>query len=106
MIYNKLVRDRIPEIIASEGKRYRVRTLDTEEFVARLREKLDEEIAEYRRAETSAEAIEELADILEVIYHLAAVHGSTVEELEAVRIRKRVKRGGFEKRLFLVEADE
>jgi len=106
VIYKKLVRDRIPEIIASEGKQYQVRILDTEEFVARLGEKLDEEIAEYRRAKTPAEAIEELADILEVIYHLAEVHGSTVEELEAVRIRKRDKRGGFEKRLFLVEADE
>jgi len=106
VIYNKLVRDRIPEIIESEGKRYQVRTLDTEEFAARLREKLDEEIAEYHRAEGSAAAIEELADILEVIYHLAEVHGSTVEELEALRIRKRNKRGGFGQRLFLIEADE
>lgn len=106
VIYNKLVRDRIPEIIENAGKSCRVRTLDTEEFVVRLREKLDEEIAEYRRAEASAEAIEELADILEVIYHLAEVHGATVEELEAVRIRKRDKRGGFGQRLFLIEADE
>lgn len=106
MIYNKLVRDRIPEIMENAGKSCRVRTLDTEEFVVRLREKLDEEIAEYRRAEASAEAIEELADILEVIYHLAEVHGYTVDELEAARIRKRDKRGGFGQRLFLIEADE
>lgn len=73
IVYNKLVRDRIPEIIAASGKRCDTRILSEEEYLAMLRTKLHEELAEY---EESGE-LEELADILEILYALADLQGFT-----------------------------
>jgi predicted house-cleaning noncanonical NTP pyrophosphatase (MazG superfamily) len=98
-VYNKLVRDRIPAIIAAEGRRAEVRVLDAEAYVAALRTKLVEEAEEHR---DSGDVVE-LADVLEVVYALAAAAGVSAEDLERGRLRKRQERGGFEERLFLVE---
>ncbi len=102
IVYNKLVRDRIPEIIAASGKLCDTRILSDEEYIAMLRIKLHEEIAEY---EESCE-LEELADILEILHALAVAGGSTPEKLEAVRAHKANKRGGFTERIFLISVDE
>ena len=59
--YNKLVRDRIPEIIAADGKRCTVETLSDEEYLLLLDHKLDEELAEYQESKS----LEELADLLQ-----------------------------------------
>jgi predicted house-cleaning noncanonical NTP pyrophosphatase (MazG superfamily) len=64
--------------------------------------KLDEELAEYHKDES----IEELADLLEVIYAAAAARGYSVDELEAIRAEKKEKRGGFEKKILLIETVE
>ena len=64
--------------------------------------KLDEELAEYHKDQN----IEELADLMEVIYAAAAARGYTIEQLEQVRAEKAEKRGGFQKKILLVEVTE
>jgi predicted house-cleaning noncanonical NTP pyrophosphatase (MazG superfamily) len=103
--YNKLVRDRIPEIIESNGKKAKVKELDSSTYVRELKAKLEEEWKEYLGSTSDDEAMEELCDILEILHAFAHVHGSSFEELEAIRKKKFHERGGFEKRLYLVEAE-
>lgn len=96
--YDKLVRDKIPEIIEKSGEKPLVRILSQEEYVACLEAKLDEEVGEYHRGKNA----EELADILEVLMALAAIHGVSEEELLTLRREKREHRGGFSDRVFLI----
>lgn len=100
--YNKLVRDRIPEIIEQKGKTCKTGILSDEEYLKMVDAKLDEELAEYHQDQN----IEELADLVEVIYAAAKARGYSVEELEAVRKTKAEKRGAFEKKLLLREVVE
>ena len=101
-IYNKLVRDRIPDIIEKDGKQCDIRILDSAEYLQMLDSKLDEEVKEYHEDQN----LEELADVLEVLYALAKAKGYSKEELEALRAEKSEKRGGFEKRIFLEKVIE
>lgn len=87
----KLVRDRIPELFGGHS-----RPLDETEYRHALREKLQEEVAEYLE---SGELLE-LADILEVVYALAKLEGVSAAELEQRRAAKAEERGGFERRLW------
>ena len=96
-IYNKLVRDRIPEIIEQSGKHCKTRVLSFEEYELSLRKKLAEEVEEYLTSNDS----NELADIIEVVYALAELHKINPEELEYIRLEKAKIRGGFEQRIFL-----
>lgn len=100
--YNKLVRDLIPEIIEASGKECRTRILSDEEYLKMLDAKLDEELAEYHKDQN----IEELADLLELIRAAATARGYTLGELESVRAEKAQKRGGFEKKVFLIDVIE
>lgn len=68
-----------------------------------MRKKLSEEIEEYLNAMNDEEAIEELADVLELIHALAVTHGSAIEEVENVRVEKADKRGRFEEKIYLIE---
>ena len=100
--YNKLVRDNIINIIADTGKLAKfhyskVGNDTTEEYVNLLREKLQEEVNEFLNDNN----IEELADIMEVIYALNKYQGKTNEELEKIRLHKRELRGGFDKKIYL-----
>ena len=95
--YNKLVRDRIPEIIKSTGKSCTTVILSAEDYLRMIDAKLDEELAEYHKDQN----IEELADLLEVIRAAAIARGYTLDDLERVRAEKAAKRGGFEKRILL-----
>ena len=101
-VYNKLIRDRIPEIIESKGKICVCETLSEDEFIGFLNEKLLEETDEYQKSG----ATEELADILEVIYAILDYNKITMDELQLIRLDKLEKRGGFEKRLLLKEVIE
>ena len=101
MVYNKLVRDRIPELIEAQGEKPNIRILDREEYRYHLEKKLDEEVGEYHRDKT----VEELADILEVVYALAQANGYSVQELLAAYHKKHDARGGFENRIFLISKD-
>jgi len=100
--YRKLVRDRIPEIIEATGKTCVTEVLPVEEYLKMIDAKLDEELAEYHNDQN----IEELADLLEVIYAAAIARGYSIDELERVRSEKAAKRGGFEKKLLLLEVQE
>lgn len=102
IVYNKLARDRIPEIIEASGKSCVVETLGDDEYLRALDAKLDEELGEYHREGN----IEELADLMEVIRVAAAARGCSAEKLERVRAEKAEKRGGFERKLFLREVIE
>ena len=100
--YNKLVRDRIPEVIMSSGQECKTRILADEEYLRMLDAKLDEELAEYHNDQN----IEELADLLEVVYALAELHGASEKKLNSIRTKKKRERGGFAKKILLVEAGE
>ena len=100
--YNKLIRDRIPEIIKESGKTCITDVLSDEEYLKMVDAKLDEELAEYHKDQN----IEELADLLEVIRAATVARGYSIEELEKVRAEKAARRGGFEKKLLLKEVIE
>ncbi len=101
ILYNKLVRDRIPEIIEQGGENPITRILDEEEYRRLLEAKLDEEVGELHRDQN----LEELADILEVVYALADTVGSR-EALMEIYQKKHDARGGFEDRVFLIGKEE
>ena len=105
-IYNKLVRDNIPQVIEKTNKQFSTRILSKEEYMVEVKKKMKEELEEYQEATTNEEAVEELADILELMYAAVKIHGATVEQLEEVRRAKAEKRGGFEKRIFLIEVED
>jgi len=102
-IHNKLVRDRIPEIIKSTGKLAVTKILDEEEYVTELRRKSKEELDEFLNSETNEEALEELADLLEIIHALAKVHAASIDKVEQFRLKKAEERGSFDERIFLIE---
>ena len=100
--YDKLVRDRIPEIIKASGKTCVTEILSDDEYLRMIDAKLDEELAEYHKDQN----IEELADLIEVIYAAAIARGYTIEQLEKVRAEKAEKRGAFQQKILLVEVTE
>ena len=100
--FNKVIRDKIPEIIQKDGYTCNIQTLSDEKFLLEIEKKLSEEVTEYQNDKNP----EELADILEVIYAIAQLKGISKEELEKIRIKKLQDRGGFEKNLFLIDTSE
>ena len=86
--YNKLIRDRIPEIIERSGKKCIVEVMDNGTYLKYLDLKLNEELAEYQ----ADKSLEELADLLEVIYAVVRARGYSLDELEKVRKQKAEKR--------------
>lgn len=96
-IHNKLVRDFIPEIIEQDGRKASIRILEENEMIKCLENKLQEEVNEY----INDHSVEELADILEVMYALCKVKGVSREDLERAREKKEIARGAFNKRIFL-----
>ncbi|MEI2664064.1 nucleoside triphosphate pyrophosphohydrolase [Rossellomorea sp. LJF3] len=104
--YNKRVRDKIPQIIENTGKKFLTKILIDQDYIKYLKEKSYEEMDEYCAAESNEEAVEELADLLEIIQALAKQHGSSLEEVESVRKEKAEKRGGFEEKIFLIEVED
>lgn len=103
--YNKLIRDRIPEIVAREGKVAETSVLTVEEYKRRLLLKLVEEAHELARADSS-KFMDELADVQEVLKTLFRAFGVAEEDVERVRTAKRTERGGFDKRLLLTSIIE
>ncbi|NED01075.1 nucleoside triphosphate pyrophosphohydrolase [Streptomyces sp. SID6648] len=96
--HSKLVRDRVPEIIRAAAIKPIIYIAGPEEYRSRLRDKLGEEVAEFLSADDAA-AVEELADVLEVVYALAEDLGVDSTELEEVRRSKARERGGFANRV-------
>lgn len=100
-VYNKLVRDKIPDIIEAEGRSVKTRILNDEEYRAELNKKLQEEVKEY----LDDNNVEELADIVEVVYGILNSMDVSLEEFENIRKSKADKRGEFQDRVFLEEAE-
>ncbi len=92
----KLVRDKIPQIIMSDGKNPIIRILSNEEFLTELDKKFDEEVAEYQ----ADKSLEEMADVLEVLFAICEARGYSIDELMKVRDEKRENRGGFKEKIF------
>lgn len=100
--FNKLVRDYIPEIIEKNGQTAYVTVLGDEEYEKALEEKLKEEVNEY----ISDNSVEELADILEVLDAILQFRNITWEDVMDAKKKKKEHRGGFDKRLFLIDRTE
>ena len=97
--YDKLIRDRIPEVIEAKGNKAIVEVLDNESYKKYLDIKLGEELAEYMEDDS----VEELADLVEVVYALLEFKGVALDEFEKIRVSKVENRGGFKNRLLLKE---
>lgn len=104
--YNKLVRDLIPQVIEQAGKKYKTRILDDQEYIIELQKKLGEEVNEYLNSQSNQEALEELADILELLHALTEYHGYTLNDLENLRRKKAAQRGGFKEKIFLIDVED
>ena len=103
--WDKLVRDRIPEIIQGAGKTPIIRTLNDEEFVAALKLKLVEETSELITAE-GVDIAGEVADVLEVVSAFCDAVGISQQEIDKARSSKAKARGTFRDRVFLVETHD
>jgi predicted house-cleaning noncanonical NTP pyrophosphatase (MazG superfamily) len=105
IVYNKLVRDRIPEIIRQDGHIPVTHVAADDEYRQMLTAKLAEEVSEF----SESGVVEEISDVLEVLRALCQCHGYSIEDVEQIRVNKRRERGGFEERIVLEEvrgADE
>ena len=102
IIYNKLIRDKIPEIINEDGNDCEIKVLNDNEYHAELNKKLQEELEEYYE---SGE-VEELVDLAEIIYAIAKHKGVDQQEFDSIRRKKAEKRGSFDKKLFLISVKE
>lgn len=100
-IMNKLVRDKIPEICLANGDIPVSHVLNEEEYLKSLKDKMMEEYKEILGATTKEEALEECADLMELLFAYTTALGFKESELLDARARKREKRGGFEKRIYL-----
>ena len=101
-LYNKAIRDKIPEIIAESGKKCHLKQLDDESFLAEIEKKLTEEVNEY----SESKDVEELADLLEVIYRISELRGVNSDELDKIRKDKAEKRGKFTDNVFLMDVEK
>lgn len=99
--FKKLVRDKIPDIIKHQGETPNIEILSDDKYLFELDKKLSEEVEEYQESKQ----LEELADILEVIYSICAARGSSIDELHKIREEKLDKRGGFSERIFLISKE-
>jgi len=103
--HKKLIRDKIPEVIKSNGGKYEIRSLDNEEFETELKNKLLEEVKELISAKKGEEQ-NELADVLEITKSLSSHYKISFSNLQKYQLEKRRKRGGFKKKLFLIWSDQ
>jgi len=102
IVYYKLVRDKIPEIIENAGKTCIIETLDDKQYITMLEEKLNEELVEYQ----TDKSIEEMADLYEVMLATIKARGWSLAQLEQVRAEKAESRGKFDKKILLKEVSE
>lgn len=100
MKYNKLVRDKIPEVIKAKGQTPVWHVADEDEYWMKLKAKLAEETGEFVRDES----VNEVADVLEVIDAIIAYKKFDRAEIEQAKRKKFAERGGFAKRIILDEA--
>ena len=100
-IYNKLVRDKIPEIIKKDNSIPVYRILSDNEYLKELENKLTEECKEVIDAKKEEDKIKELADVIEVVSAMAKVNNKTLNDIIKIADEKKKDRGGFDKKYFL-----
>jgi predicted house-cleaning noncanonical NTP pyrophosphatase (MazG superfamily) len=105
-VYQKVVRDGVPELLERLDKHPVVRRLDGPALALALRAKLNEEIAEFDAASGMEARLGELADVLEVVVALAASEGAREDELNRHRTAKAAARGAFAEGWYLESADD
>lgn len=103
-MYEKLVRDNIPDMIRKNGENPIVEILNNENYKKELEKKLIEECQEVVNS-NGEDRIEELADLLEVMHALIDLENKTINDVEEMRIQKKSRRGGFSKRLYLKDVN-
>ena len=101
MKFNKLVRDKIPEIIKAQGQHPNFQILSEEKYLFELDRKLCEEMQEYQESKD----LEELADMLDVIYAICQARGHSIDELSELQKRKCENKGAFSKKYFLISKE-
>lgn len=102
-IYNKLVRDKIPENINStEGRKCNYKILNDKEYLQELDKKIFEEAHEF----IEEHSIEELADLMEVIFAIMKARNISIEEVENVRQAKNNKKGAFGDKIYLIDVEQ
>lgn len=99
--YNKLVRNNIPNIIEQNGEKPIIEILSDKDYKEELLNKLQEECNEVISAENQEELLNELADVYEVLNALAYIQNKSMDDVVKIAEQKKLKRGGFEKRIFL-----
>jgi len=104
--YNKLIRDKIPEIIRKNNAVPKISELNDEQFKIALKEKLTEEAKELLEAKTQEEILNELSDVLQLIESIAINNNLSVSDIEKQKEKKKQERGAFEKKLYLEHVDE
>lgn len=105
-IYNKLIRDRIPEIIEKDGNTADIIILSEESFKQAIKEKLIEEATEVLNADNRDEVLSELADLQEVMDTIKQMYNINTLEVNTIQAVKALQRGKFEKRLYLKSVKE
>lgn len=105
-IYNKLVRDKILEIIEADHKEYKSRILTDKEYTQALAQKFAEEAKELLEAGEDNDVLGELSDIVELVHAKLKLINKSWEDLEKIRIKKLDSRGGFDKKIFLESVEE
>jgi len=104
--YNKLIRDRILEIIKKDGEKSFSRVLNKKEYLKEIKKKIAEEAKELVRAKSKKEVINEIVDIQELIDVIISELGLTKSQIKKQQKIKNKKRGGFKKRLFLIKTEK
>ena len=104
-VYNKLVRDNIPDIIKDKGEEPVIRILNDDEYKIELEKKLYEEYQEVISA-SGVDRLEELADMLEVIRALAKLENNDLNDIIKIADEKNLKRGSFNDKIFLEKVIE
>ena len=105
-IFNKLVRDNIPNIIENNGEKAITRILSDKEYRVELYKKLLEESQEVINSQDTEDILEELADVLEALKSIAELENRNLDDIIEIANQKRLKRGGFSKKIFLEKTNK
>lgn len=97
---DKLIRDKMPDIMCAHNIVLSARIMEKNEYIIRLKDKLLEEAKEALKTETLEDLKKELADTLEVIHALTDVYDLSFQEIEQIRLKKQSEKGAFEKRIY------
>ena len=101
-VYNQLVKDNVPKILKEKGSKPHIRTLNDNEYISELEISLDEYVARY----TETGGMNELADIMELVYAIAKFKGYDQTKFNALVADRKKKYGGYDNRTYLLNVDE